>query len=86
LPNYLRNYKFHKKKTEELLIQLILDGKLGGKIDQVKGILDLSQRGAGADADKYNSLETWSGFLDSHSRNMSQPTGGRGFNPMMMGW
>jgi len=73
-------------KTEELLIQLILDGKLGGKIDQVKGILDLSQRGAGADADKYNSLETWSTFLDSHSKNMSQPTGGRGFNPMMMGW
>jgi COP9 signalosome complex subunit 2 len=74
------------EKTEELLIQLILDGKLGGKIDQVKGILDLSQRGGGADGDKYNSLESWSNFLDSHSKNMTQPSGGRGYNPMMMGW
>jgi len=73
------------EKTEELLIQLILDGKLGGKIDQVKGILDLSQRGAGADADKYIALEHWSNVLDSGSKNMTQPAGSRGYNPMMMG-
>jgi len=71
-----------QEKTEELLVQLILDGRLGGSIDQVRGILDLFQRGAGGDADKYNSLDSWSNFLDSQRKSMAQPSG-TGFYPVM---
>jgi len=76
------------EKTEEVLIQLILDGRLGGKIDQVKGVLDLSQRAAGGDADRYNALEQWSNVLENLDKNMQQPTGGRGggYAMMMGGW
>jgi len=70
-------------KTEELLIQLILDGKLNAKIDQVKGILDLSQRGSG-EGDKYNCLEHWSGVLDGLSKQMPQPATGRGYHHSLM--
>eukprot|EP00456_Euglypha_rotunda_P060670 TRINITY_DN5077_c0_g1_i7.p1 TRINITY_DN5077_c0_g1~~TRINITY_DN5077_c0_g1_i7.p1 ORF type:complete len:505 (-),score=100.83 TRINITY_DN5077_c0_g1_i7:40-1374(-) len=80
-----------EEKTEELLIQLILDSRLSGRIDQIKGVLDLSQRGSGADGDKYNALDLWSSVLDSADKSMQQPSAGRGgggmgFHPMMMGW
>jgi len=69
-------------KTEEVLMQLILDGKLNAKIDQVKGILDLSQGGSGG-GDRYFALETWSSVLDNLNKNMAQPAGGRGYHPLM---
>jgi len=80
-----------EEKTEELLIQLILDSRLSGRIDQIKGVLDLSQRGSGGDGDKYNALDLWSSVLDSADKSMQQPSTGRGggmggFHPMMMGW
>jgi len=75
--------QINEEKTEEVLIQLILDGKLNAKIDQVKGILDLSQRGSG-EGDKYGCLEHWSNVLDNLSKQMPQPATGRGYHHSLM--
>jgi len=60
------------EKVEEMLVQLILDGKLDGKIDQVKGILDLTQSSSGG-GQRYRALEQWSGTLDMLIRTLPQP-------------
>ncbi|ORZ16492.1 PCI domain-domain-containing protein [Absidia repens] len=44
--------------VEELLVGLILDGKIAGQIDQVSNRLELEQRST--DAHKYDVLDTWS--------------------------
>jgi len=59
-------------QVESLLIQLILDGEISGVIDQVKGILDLSQR-TGGGAKKYSALEAWTSALYRLTDNMEQP-------------
>ncbi|KAI8086101.1 PCI domain-containing protein [Halteromyces radiatus] len=46
------------EEVEELLVGLILDGKVKGKIDQVTNRLELDQRST--DARKYEVLDTWS--------------------------
>jgi hypothetical protein len=44
---------------ETLLVQLILDGEISGKIDQLTGVLDLTQRTGGA-AKKYAAItQVW---------------------------
>jgi len=57
---------------EELLVQLILDGTVMGRIDQVKGLLDLSQRSGGG-SKKYGALDVWSGTLSTLTTNLPQP-------------
>jgi COP9 signalosome complex subunit 2 len=73
--------KLHQslEDTEGVLMQLILDGHLAGKIDQVGGILDLSEGSGsgGIDADKYDSLNQLSALLKSQQDEMVQPTAGR---------
>jgi len=74
------------EKTEQILIQLILDGKLGAKIDQTNGILDLTQN-AGGGAQRYNALDLWASVLDSLVKSTPQPhasKGGRFALQMMM--
>jgi len=65
-------------RVEQMLIQLILDGKIDGKIDQVKGVLDLTQSSSGG-GHRYRALEQWSGTLDMLIRSLPQPQsrGGR---------
>jgi len=59
-------------QIEEILIHLILDGSVLGKIDQVKGMLDLTQR-TGGGAKKYGALDVWAGTLSSLASNLPQP-------------
>jgi len=49
-----------KEDVEQLLVSLILDGKLSGKIDQVDGILLLNKR---APLRNYDPMENWSSQL-----------------------
>lgn len=48
--------------VEQILVQLILDGEIAGKIDQVTGVLDLTQRTGGA-AKKYAAIHQWTNTL-----------------------
>jgi COP9 signalosome complex subunit 2 len=59
-------------RVEEILIHLILDGAVLGKIDQVKGMLDLTQR-TGGGAKKYGALDIWAGTLQTLANNLPQP-------------
>jgi len=59
-------------QVERLLIQLILDNEIGGVIDQVKGVLDLTQR-TGGGAKKYASVDSWNGALNRLVEHMDQP-------------
>ncbi|KAL7417744.1 PCI domain-containing protein [Mrakia frigida] len=49
-------------EVEDLLVNLILDGKVKGKIDQVAGRLDLD-RGHAVEKARYQHLSTWSNQL-----------------------
>jgi len=57
---------------EGYLVQLVLDGLIHAKIDQVNGLLDLTQRTGGGDK-KYQALEGWASKLESMGRNLPQP-------------
>ncbi|ORZ01183.1 PCI domain-domain-containing protein [Syncephalastrum racemosum] len=46
------------EEVEDLLVVLILDDKISGRIDQVKGRLELEQRST--DAMKYETMDKWS--------------------------
>eukprot|EP00823_Brevimastigomonas_motovehiculus_P004362 TRINITY_DN2862_c0_g1_i2.p1 TRINITY_DN2862_c0_g1~~TRINITY_DN2862_c0_g1_i2.p1 ORF type:complete len:506 (-),score=87.20 TRINITY_DN2862_c0_g1_i2:331-1731(-) len=58
-------------KVEETLVRLILDGTLDARIDQVKGVVDLSQRSSGG---KFNKLTAWSNTLNHIVSTLSQPS------------
>jgi len=60
------------ERIEEILIHLILDGSVLGKIDQLKGMLDLTQR-TGGGAKKYGALEVWAGALSGLASNLPHP-------------
>jgi len=60
------------EKCEWYLVQMILDGDVIAKIDQVEGILDLSQSGGGG-GKKYHAMQVWAGTLSTVSRNLPQP-------------
>ena len=48
-------------EAEELIVQLILDGKVDGRIDQQNGLLDLSGGSrATSSTRKFAALESWS--------------------------
>jgi len=61
-------------RIEEILVQLILDGSILGRIDQVRGILDLTQRSGGG-AKKYSALDVWANSLSTLTNNLPQPGG-----------
>jgi len=61
------------ERVEWYLVQMILDGDIIGKVDQVNGILDLKQSGVGG-VKKYHAMQTWAGVLDTLARNLPQPT------------
>jgi len=73
-------------RVEDLLIALILDGELIGRLDQVQGLLDLSQNSDGGGR-KYAAIDQWAGVLRQLCVNMPQPHAARsrgmaGMEPM----
>lgn len=55
-----REVGINEKEAEDLVAQLILDGKIEGRIDQQGGLLDLSAGAHGtASSKKYAELESW---------------------------
>jgi len=70
LADYLR---VQVDKVEELLVHLILDNAVMGKIDQVNGILDLSAT-TGGGGKKYSALQEWTGTLSTLVQNLNQPS------------
>jgi len=71
--SFLANALQIKEETcESYLVQLVLDGEIHAKIDQVNGLLDLTQRTGGGDK-KYQALESWANKLESMGRNLPQP-------------
>jgi len=62
-------------KIEEIVVHLILDGLIDARIDQVKGVLDLTGRGGGAGR-KYGALEEWCNALNGLVQNLKQPSTG----------
>jgi len=62
------------KRIEEILIHLILDNSIFGRIDQVNGLLDLTQRTAGG-GKKYGAIESWTKALTELVTNLPQPHG-----------
>jgi len=59
-------------RVEELLIHLIHDGAVIGRIDQVAGVLDLSQR-AGGGQKKWTALSEWARAVDGLVTTLPQP-------------
>lgn len=64
-------------KCEGYLVQLVLDNEIQGRIDQVQGILDMTQRSGGG-TKKYQMLETWCSTLETLTQNLPQPNQGGG--------
>jgi len=60
-------------KIEEILVHLILDSLIDAHIDQVKGVLDLSDAGAGGGARKFAAINEWCRALGSLTTNLRQP-------------
>jgi len=56
-----------KDKIEQLLVELILDNYIAGRIDQINGVLLLDGE---TDEDKYRSMERWATQLQSVTQNL----------------
>ncbi len=61
-------------KIEEIVVHLILDGLIDARIDQVRGVLDLSGAQAGGGGRKFAALDVWCGALSGLVSNLKQPT------------
>jgi len=61
-------------KIEEIVVHLILDGHIDARIDQVKGVLDLTSAGGGGAARKYGALDIWCNALSQLVNSMKQPS------------
>ncbi|KAI0035108.1 PCI-domain-containing protein [Vararia minispora EC-137] len=67
-----------KDEVEELLIELILDGKVEGRIDQVAMRLELDKKQS-LEKKRYNALDSWTDALDAvHNAVISKNGGGGG--------
>lgn len=66
--------KISSALLETILVQLILDGEIDGRIDQCSGVLDLTQRKGGA-AKKYAAIAQWTSTIKhlTQSGNTVQP-------------
>ncbi|KAG8906076.1 hypothetical protein FRB99_007664 [Tulasnella sp. 403] len=76
-----------KDEVEEILIGLILEGKVEGRIDQVGGRLELDRHSA-LEKKRYAALEKWTTALKSVHNGITQKSGGSGpfgTERMMMG-
>jgi len=60
-------------KIEEIVVHLILDGLIDARIDQVKGVLDLTG-GSGGASRKYGALDAWCNALNGLVNNLKQPS------------
>lgn len=63
--------KVRPEMLETIIVQLILDGEIDGKIDQVSGVLDLTQRTGGA-AKKYAAISQWSNTIKHLTQSTAQ--------------
>jgi len=61
-------------KIEEIVVHLILDGLIDARIDQVKGVLDLTGAGGGGAGRKFAALDVWCGALSGLVQNLKQPS------------
>lgn len=61
-------------EVEELLIELILDGKVKGKIDQRNARVELEQTGT-MGSERYHQLSTWSRHISNLSRTIVDKSG-----------
>jgi len=61
-------------KIEEIVVHLILDGLIDARIDQVKGVLDLTGATAAGGGRKFAALDVWCGALGSLVANLKQPS------------
>lgn len=69
--NYMKSYrrirlsflasmlKLDEQATEALVVQLILNGEIQGKIDQVNGILDVGSSNSSGQSKKFEAIDTW---------------------------
>jgi len=64
--------KIANSDVETILVQLILDGEISGRIDQVNGVLDLTQRTEGG-GKKYSAIDAWTNALNHLTQHMAQP-------------
>jgi hypothetical protein len=75
-----RKLQISTEETESVLMNLILDGALHGKIDQVQGIFEMSAHQNAVENEKFQCLSTWSHCLEANTKTMTQPlTGGSGW-------
>jgi len=59
-------------RLEDLLVALILDNAIFGRIDQVSGVLDLAQQ-TGGGGKKYAAIDHWTNALTVLETNLPQP-------------
>ncbi|KAH8088009.1 PCI domain-containing protein [Filobasidium floriforme] len=71
-----KQLNIEKQDVEGILIELILDGKVKGKIDQQNGRVEL-ERFQNATQERYNTLNVWSGHLAGISRSVTNKSGSR---------
>lgn len=80
-----RQLNVEKDEVEELLIDLILEGKVEGRIDQVTQRLELDRHQA-LERRRYAALEKWAEALENvHSAVVSKTSGSRNGDPLMGG-
>jgi COP9 signalosome complex subunit 2 len=73
LESLARVLRITTERVEEILIPLILDNQVVGKIDQVKGVLDLTSSSGGS-GKKFTAIENWSSSLTGLVTNLNQPS------------
>jgi len=61
-------------KIEEIVVHLILDGLIDARIDQVKGVLDLTGATAAGGGRKFAALDVWCNSLGALVANLKQPS------------
>ncbi|PLW07130.1 hypothetical protein PCANC_08888 [Puccinia coronata f. sp. avenae] len=69
-----RQLKVSDSEVEEIMLLLILDKKISGKLDQVNGVLELDEHSEIRDH-HYKSLERWNSELNKLHSNLMQKTG-----------
>eukprot|EP00742_Colponemidia_sp_Colp-10_P001549 GILJ01001661.1.p1 GENE.GILJ01001661.1~~GILJ01001661.1.p1 ORF type:complete len:464 (-),score=91.71 GILJ01001661.1:211-1563(-) len=52
------------REVESLLVEMILDNRISGKIDQINGFLELAE-GTSTDSKKYSNIQRWTASLGS---------------------
>lgn len=72
LDHIANSLRVTRQETERLVVQLILDGELHGRIDQLTGVLDVSDRLGGAK--RYTALDSWAQQLHALVRAQPQPS------------